>query len=121
MKLGTTLPHLLTACLLACGSGWACAQQDSQASDGADALVMATANPIAAMISLPLQSNWDKGVGPHNGVRYTLNLQPVIPFTLNDDWNLITRTIVPLVRMPSTPPGPASRSHLSDPVMSLML
>ena len=37
MKLGTTLPHLLTACLLACGSGWACAQQDSQASDGADA------------------------------------------------------------------------------------
>lgn len=120
MKLGTTLPHLLTACLLACGSGWACAQQDSQASDGADALVMATANPIAAMISLPLQSNWDKGVGPHNGVRYTLNLQPVIPFTLNDDWNLITRTIVPLVRMPSNTLGPDSRWNLSDTVMSLM-
>jgi hypothetical protein len=55
-------------------------------------------NPVASLISVPFQSNFDFGLGHHGeGFRYTLNFQPVIPFTLNDDWNLITRTIVPVI------------------------
>jgi hypothetical protein len=59
-------------------------------------------NPIANLISLPLQSNWDWGIGQHgtDAMRYTLNVQPVIPFSLTKDWNLITRTIVPAISQP---------------------
>ena len=57
-------------------------------------------NPVASLISVPLQSNFDfgfDGPGGDDGWRYTLNVQPVIPFSLNEDWNLITRTIVPFI------------------------
>jgi hypothetical protein len=57
------------------------------------------ANPVAAMISVPFQFNLDRKIGPNNkGKRYTLNLQPVIPFSINEDWNLISRTILPVIR-----------------------
>jgi len=53
-------------------------------------------NPVASLISVPFQSNWDFGIGPSNeGWRYTMNFQPVIPISLNKDWNVIVRTIVP--------------------------
>ena len=55
-------------------------------------------NPVANIISAPFQSNFDFGGGPEDdGFRYTLNVQPIIPFSLNKDWNLITRTIIPFV------------------------
>src|SRR5271166_5416936 len=53
-------------------------------------------NPVASVIQVPFQNNFDWGGGPHNDAfRYTLNIQPVIPLSLNSDWNLIVRTIVP--------------------------
>lgn len=73
--------------------------------ESADALAKATANPIADLISLPLQSNWDRGYGPGDNTQYTLNIQPVIPFQLNEDWNLITRTILPVVHQPALAAG----------------
>lgn len=55
-------------------------------------------DPIASLISLPLQNNFDFGAGPGgNGFGYTLNIQPVIPLRLSDDWTLITRTILPII------------------------
>lgn len=55
-------------------------------------------NPIASMISLPLQLNYDSDIGTTDkGDKYLLNIQPVIPFSLNDDWNMISRTILPVV------------------------
>ncbi|TBY08156.1 transporter [Rhizobium laguerreae] len=54
-------------------------------------------NPVASLISVPFQFNYDSGYGPNEGNRETLNIQPVIPFSLNDDWNLISRTIVPVI------------------------
>jgi hypothetical protein len=55
-------------------------------------------NPIASLISVPLQNNFDFGAGPRdNGFGYTMNFQPVVPFRLSDDWTLITRTIVPFI------------------------
>jgi hypothetical protein len=64
------------------------------------------ANPIASLISVPFQNNLDYGGGPKNaGSQYVLNIQPAIPFKLNNDWNLITRTIVPLTDVVHIVPG----------------
>ena len=63
-------------------------------------------NPIAALVSVPLQLNYDEDFDPSDdGYRFLLNVQPVVPITLNDDWNVISRTIVPLVQLNDVPPG----------------
>lgn len=54
-------------------------------------------NPVADLISVPFQSNWDFGIGPADAYKYTLNIQPVIPFGISEDTNLIVRTIVPVI------------------------
>ena len=60
-------------------------------------LAQQLADPVANLISVPFQNNFDFGGGRDgNAFRYTLNFQPVIPFTLSPDWNLITRTIIPI-------------------------
>src|SRR5215470_14773421 len=52
-------------------------------------------NPIASLISVPFQFNYDRGIGPgHDGDKYFVNFQPVIPISLTQDWNVISRTIV---------------------------
>ncbi|MBS9718844.1 transporter [Pseudohalocynthiibacter aestuariivivens] len=65
-------------------------------SDDAAALARKLSNPIASLISLPFQLNYDSGYGAAgNGSRLLMNVQPVIPFKLNENWNVISRTIVP--------------------------
>ncbi len=76
------------------------AQEEAPAEGNNDgALAAAAQNPLAAMISVPFQNNTTFGGmgGDYNNV---LNIQPVWPFTLNEDWNLITRTIIPVVSAP---------------------
>ncbi len=72
-------------------------------------------NPVASLISVPLQNNYDAHLGHRgDGFRYTLNVQPVIPFTLNADWNLITRTIVPVIQQDEIFPGSGNQLGLGD-------
>jgi hypothetical protein len=73
------------------------------AQDQAD-LAKAAQNPVAAMISLPFQNNTLFGVGPDDDVANVLNIQPVIPFTVGK-WNIINRTIVPLIYLPDVTSG----------------
>jgi len=70
-------------------------------------------NPVADLISLPFQNNTSFGVGPDDGVSNVLNIQPVVPVNLTDDWTLISRTIVPLIYLSGDAPGGA-RFGLGD-------
>jgi hypothetical protein len=88
------------------------------AADEAEELAKKLQNPVANLISVPLQNNWDFGIGPANAMRYTLNVQPVIPFSLTPDWNLITRTIVPIIYAESPVAGGDNIFGLGDIVQS---
>lgn len=70
------------------------------AESDAGALAKAAQNPVADLVSVPLQLNMNFDTGPEDDVQMVLNVQPVYPFTLNENWNLITRTIVPLISQP---------------------
>src|SRR5438552_3065234 len=59
-------------------------------------LAKETQNPVANLISVPFQNNFNFGIGPNDATQWVLNVEPVIPITLNKDWNLITRTIIPI-------------------------
>ncbi|NJN05250.1 MAG: transporter, partial [Rhodobacteraceae bacterium] len=76
-------------------------------------------NPIASLISLPLQNNFDWGAGSTgDGFQYKLNVQPVIPISLSENWNVISRTIVPYVYQENII-GTTSQSGLADITQSL--
>jgi hypothetical protein len=75
-------------------------------------------NPVADLISVPLQNNWDFGIGPAEAMRYTVNIQPVIPLSLTRDWNLIIRTIMPVIYAESPVPGGDNRAGLGDILQS---
>jgi hypothetical protein len=92
----------------------------ASAQDDADELAQKLQNPVANLISVPIQNNWDFGIGTADAIRYTVNVRPVIPFNLNDDLNLITRTIVP-IHAESPVSGGSSISGMGDIVQSFFL
>jgi hypothetical protein len=78
-------------------------------------LVKQLSNPVASLISVPFQSNFEFRLGPNNdGFKYTLNFQPVIPISLNKDWNVIVRTIVPIIDQSDVIAPNTSQGGLSD-------
>jgi hypothetical protein len=74
---------------------------DPQGQESTAQLAKAAQNPVADVISIPFQDNIGFGYGPQKDVQNVLNIQPVIPLHLTEDWNLITRTILPVVTQPS--------------------
>jgi hypothetical protein len=77
-------------------------------------LAKLTQNPVANLISVPFQNNFNFGIGEKNAMQWVLNIQPVIPISLNKDWNLITRTIVPVINQQSPADGVSSEFGLGD-------
>lgn len=115
-----TFPYLpksiaFAAVLLACSPVFtARAAEDDDATELAKKLQ----NPVADLISVPIQSNWDFGMGPTgDGWQYKANIQPVIPISLSTDWNVISRTILPVIYQDKVV-GTGSQSGLSDTLQS---
>lgn len=82
-------------------------------------LAQKLANPIASLISVPIQANYDQGIGTDgDGSVWRINIQPVIPFTISDDWNVISRTILPVIAQQDIPEKGSGESGLGDIVQS---
>ena len=89
-----------------------------QTSESEAELAKKLQNPVANLISVPIQNNWDFGIGPKDSERYLLNVQPVIPISLGDNYNLILRTIVPFVSAQAPVDGATDVTGLGDVLQS---
>lgn len=102
----------------AVGSGAVPVQGEPSSGGEAQELAKKLSNPVASLISFPMQSNFDFKMGTGSGWRYTLNVQPVIPFKLSDKWNLISRTILPIIHQGNVTGPNSSQNGLGDTVQS---
>ncbi len=115
------LPALAPAlAMLLAASGASAQSGGGQAGGASDAeLAKQLANPISSLVSLPFQFNYNQGFAGGDGDQYTLNVQPVIPFSISETWNLISRTIVPIVSQDGVIPGAGSQFGLGATTQSL--
>ncbi|MBW1939229.1 MAG: transporter, partial [Deltaproteobacteria bacterium] len=78
------------------------------------------ANPVASLISVPIQANYDESIGPdEDGSAWRINVQPVIPISFNENWNLILRTIFSIIDQDDIPVDGKGESGIGDTVQSL--
>ena len=111
--LRTWIAGLATACVLV--------HAPARAEMSAEELAKLSQNPVGNLISLPFQNNTNLNFGPEKGTQNVLNIQPVIPISVNQDWNIITRTILPVISMPSLGPGIDSTNGIGDTVFTAFL
>jgi hypothetical protein len=93
----------------------------ARAEMSAEELAKLAQNPVGNLISFPLQNNTNFNFGPEQGTQDILNIQPVVPLHVAKEWNVITRTILPVVWMPALSPTGSSVSGLSDMQLSAFL
>jgi hypothetical protein len=87
----------------------------------AEELAKLAQNPVGNLISVPFQNNTNFNYGPENGTQNVLNIQPVIPISVGSEWNIITRTIVPVISMPALYPGDDTTNGIGDTVFTAFL
>ncbi len=92
-----------------------------EAEDQVAELAKKLQNPVANLISAPFQNNWDFGIGPAEAMKYTCNIQPVVPVSIGEDWNVIIRTILPVIYAEATAQGLSDHSGLGDATQSFFL
>lgn len=116
LALACASPSLVCAATTALHDGTQSASTAGQAAE----LQQKLANPIASLISVPIQSNYDFGIGPGDGTKSVTNIQPVIPFSISENWNVISRTILPVIDQEGLAPAGDSldATGLGDTVQS---
>jgi hypothetical protein len=87
----------------------------------AEELAKIAQNPVGNMIRVPFQNNTNLNFGPEKGTQNILNIQPVIPIAVDKDWNIITRTILPVISMPALGPGDERTNGIGDLQLSAFL
>jgi len=105
--------------VLCCAS--ATGQQSGTTEQGGEDLAKQLSNPIASLVSVPFQFNWEQNVGPSELTRFILNVQPVMPFTVNEDVNLIVRLIAPLISQPPLVDGGSAAFGIGDITTSFFI
>ena len=93
----------------------------ARAALSAEELAKLAQNPVGNLISVPFQNNTNFNTGPLSGTQNILNIQPVIPIEVNKDWNIITRTILPLIWQPEFTPDQGDTFGLGDLQLSAFL
>lgn len=87
----------------------------------AEELAKLAQNPVGNLISVPFQNNTNFNVGPQSGTQNILNIQPVVPIRIAKDWNVITRTIVPVISQPAFTPFSDRTNGIGDTVFTAFL
>jgi len=114
-----SISTLILLMLFVCSSLNLRAQDEPKpTADDAAAIAKKLANPIGALISVPFQNNTDVGIGEYNGSKNTLNFQPIVPFSLNAKYSLITRYIVPIITQHDITGEGTQQTGLSDALVS---
>lgn len=105
--------------VLCCGGVPACAQESS--AQGTSEIAKQAQNPIANVISVPFENDFNPQTGVNKENSYVLEMKPVVPFKLSNDWILITRTIIPVIQVPDLAPSVHGTTGLGDIQESLFL
>jgi hypothetical protein len=106
----TPITTIICSVLISTFAARPCVAQQDQAE-----LAKATLNPVASLISVPIKIDYDQNIGPiEEGNKTTVTIQPVLPFSISEDWNVISRTLIPLITQHDIVPGVNSEDGVAD-------